>query len=116
MPTISRTTGCSWLVGVWSRLESFPRGHWLATPDVPAPFGTAAPSTELPASRAVDGLAYIDTVLANAGFDEWAYVWFHAYDGIACCRVLVPGVETWHPTAGHSEIGMAVARRLGRKA
>jgi hypothetical protein len=64
----------------------------------------------------VDGLAYIDTVLANAGFDEWAYVWFHAYDGIACCRVLVPGVETWHPTAGHSEIGMAVARRLGRKA
>ena len=43
---------------------------------------------------------------------EWAVHWFPAPDGVYACRVLVPGLETWHVTAGASGFGPSISRRL----
>jgi ribosomal protein S12 methylthiotransferase accessory factor len=87
-----------------SRLTAAPESHWLATPGRPQPFEErgAAPTTPR------DGLHRATAALSAAGYGEWAYVRFPVYDGIHVCRVIVPGAETWHPTAGASDFGPAL--------
>jgi ribosomal protein S12 methylthiotransferase accessory factor YcaO len=95
------------------RLTSRPDTHWLATPSrdvVPFP-GDAG--QDGPAPVAVPSVEHCDRVLAAAGFRDWCRVSFPAYPGVACCRVLVPGLETWHATGGVSELGPELRRETG---
>ena len=88
-----------------SRITALPENHWLLSPEAPQTF-PAEPVAQ------GDGLEVLTNALRRAGFPEWAVHWFPAPDGVYACRVLVPGLETWHVTAGASGFGPSISRRL----
>lgn len=91
------------------RLTSFPATHWLASP------GRSVPFTEgrLQALSPAEALRSVSDRLVSAGYGSWAYVAFPQYEGIHACRVVVPGVETWHASGGWSEFGTALRSATG---
>ncbi|WP_033306993.1 YcaO-like family protein [Streptomyces iakyrus] len=91
------------------RLTAMPEEHWLASPGTPHSFveDEAAPVTGRQA------LQRVSAALAAAGFADWAYIAFPRYEGIHACRVFVPGLETWHPSAGRSDYGAALQTVTG---
>jgi len=53
--------------------------------------------------------AYIDR-FRQVGLKDIAVVDFPTWDGLSVVRVLVPGVETWHATAGESDLGPRMSK------
>jgi len=84
-----------------------PAAHWLATPGRAVAFGA------LPwAARIGDRVCHYTRALTAVGLDDVLYHAFHAPAGIHVVRALVPGIETWHSTAGESRLGPRMQRAL----
>jgi len=93
-----------------SRWESNAQAHWLL-----APAGTMTPFQDVRrenADAATDLQWYVARLL-SVGLPRIAYVTFPRYSGIHVVRVLVPGIETWHASAGESEPGPRMRNVLG---
>jgi ribosomal protein S12 methylthiotransferase accessory factor YcaO len=90
------------------RHSTIPTNHWLATP------GRAVDLASLPwGAIAANRIAHDAKVLAAVGLDEVLFYPFDAPAGTHVVRALVPGIETWHATAGHSRLGPRMQRVLG---
>ena len=84
------------------RLSQAPNSHWLAIPGSrKTAFSELSWSPERKSVRVEE---YLER-LATRGLRDVAVVDFDAYPGIHVVRVLVPGIETWHATAGDSRLG-----------
>jgi ribosomal protein S12 methylthiotransferase accessory factor len=92
------------------RVTRFPTDHWLASPGSRfEPFrGEPARWTEQ-FSPPGEYLAR----LRQAGLSEAAAVELDTYPGLSVVRVMVPEIETWHPTGGCSRLGRRAAARFG---
>lgn len=93
--------------GAKGRLVDAPQHHWLATPGtVMTNFGDLVFPTS-------DNQPTVDACLdrvASAGLTDAAVYDFATYPGLSVVRVLVPEIETWHPTQGHSRMGQRIRR------
>lgn len=91
------------------RHERPPQSHWLvATSPQVIDFSLLRWSS----SRSGRGSAYYSDALSSVGLTDIAVFDFPTYPGLHVVRVLVPGVETWHPTGGNSHLGPRMKRRL----
>lgn len=79
------------------RLEDHPTHHWMATP------GTNP--TRYEPTEVNPELDHLLDSCARAGLPDIAYTQFPGWPGISIVRVLVPDAETWHITAGWSDLG-----------
>ncbi|WP_280381668.1 YcaO-like family protein [Nocardia wallacei] len=79
------------------RLSEKPKNHWMAT--------AGASATPYEPSGTDPSLSHLLDACAQAGLPEVAYTEFDGWPGISVVRVLVPHAETWHITAGWSELG-----------
>lgn len=90
------------------RIPRLPHSHWLLDPGPQSPF---VPDDLKPGGEAGSAVL-LSRRLEQAGFGDWAVHWFDAPDGVHACRVVVPGLETWHATAGASHFGPELQRKL----
>ena len=88
-----------------------PAQYWITCRDVPvASFDEVVSQYFRAGSRTVDTYC---RRLAEVGLEDVLYVRFPRYEGIEVVRVLIPGIETWHATAGESRIGARVMKYIG---
>jgi ribosomal protein S12 methylthiotransferase accessory factor len=88
--------------------------HWLTTPGkVLQPWAAVFPDSDVVPEAAHEPATYLQA-LRLAGLQDAAVVEFGAVAGVHTARVLVPGAETWHCTAGWSRLGPRMRARLGR--
>jgi ribosomal protein S12 methylthiotransferase accessory factor YcaO len=89
------------------RFCQIPSDHWLATPGTnEIPFS----ALNWRATRHTSALEEYLERLSMVGLCDASVVDFTTYTGLYAVRVLVPGVETWHPTAGTSRLGSRAAK------
>lgn len=93
-------------VGEKSRLDRLPSGHWLLEPAPPQPWAAVAGTRQDITVEIVLGR------LRRAGLADVAVVDLPAPAGLFAVRVLVPEIETWHPTGGLSRLGSRASVRL----
>lgn len=92
------------------RLDTPPPNHWLLTPGARRqPFpgqGWRPGRVNAPGWRELLGR------LAGVGLDAAAAVDLTTHPELPVVRVLVPGIETWHPTGGEARLGPRAQRRV----
>lgn len=93
------------------RLINKPNSHWLLDQSVTS---VALPK-EMDRELDYDlGGPQLTEILLAGGFADYAFVACEPHPGIHCVRAIIPGVETWHPTGGRSNLGTMAMRALRR--
>jgi len=90
-----------------NRLSTNPSNHWLAS------MGNLISRFDDLEWRIPDLESSIDAYIdrfRQVGLKDIAVVDFPTWDGLSVVRVLVPGVETWHATAGESDLGPRMSK------
>jgi ribosomal protein S12 methylthiotransferase accessory factor len=91
-----------------ARLAVEPRRHWLASPS-----SRQLSYDQLSSGTTEESPAALAHRLAQVGLRDIAVFDFDRFEGVSVVRVLVPEVETWHPTGGRSRLGFRMAEALG---
>ena len=90
------------------RATELPSSHWMLTDSM----REVSLKRRATATTHSESISEVLVKLKNVALEKAAVVDFPAYEGIHVVRVLVPGMETWHPTGGMSRIGPRMRKKL----
>lgn len=94
--------------------QARPHRHWLATSSMRS-IKWSDIKNKYPKITADEASKRYVNTLNSVGLKDIAVVKFPTFQGISAVRVLVPGIETWHPTAGESRLGPRMRKLLKRQ-